>query len=258
MAHIVSLYSGSSGNATAVIDAGRVYLVDMGGSCRKTLKALYIAGLSASSIAGIFVTHEHSDHISGLQVFLKNYPVPVFASSETARYLTDRLLADPSLITHIDSPIDFGGTTVTPFDTPHDSLRCFGYRFDFDGGKSAAVATDIGHMTDEVFSMLNGCSLVALESNYDEQMLRRGSYPYPLKQRILSDYGHLSNLVCAKTASLLAQNGTSRIMLMHISRENNTPFLAETCCLSALECCEAPDCAVYPAPRYDCGEVFEV
>ena len=123
---------------------------------------------------------------------------------------------------------------VRSFATPHDSRECCGFRFSL-GRQSAAIATDIGHMTQEVYNNLLGCQAVLLESNYDEGLLMMGRYPYPLKQRIRSDYGHLSNYDCADTLSRLVQAGAEHIRLMHLSAENNTPQMALTTAAGALE-----------------------
>ena len=261
MPQIASLYSGSSGNSTLIKDGDCCLLVDLGGSCRKTVGAVNALGVAASSVSAVLVTHEHSDHISGLEIFLKYYNVPVFGNEKTLAYIENNLAlpASAQLVPIDGCGLVFGGVEVTPFDTPHDSVHCLGYRFDFDCGCSAAVATDLGHMTDSVYDRLRGCSTVALESNYDDGMLRLGRYPAFLKQRILSDYGHLSNFDCALTAAKLAECGTKHMLLMHLSKDNNTPNVALTTCISELEAGGSEEsCTVAAAPRYESTGFLEI
>ena len=263
MAKLATLYSGSSGNSTLVCSESSRLLVDMGCSCKRTLGALYGLGVAASDIDAIFITHEHSDHVSGLLTFLSHYDVPVFGSKRTLAYLSERGIV-PSrarLITlETAQPVSVGDISVECFKMSHDSAECVGYKFTFSSGESAAVATDLGYISDDVFSALCGCRTVGLESNYDENMLLTGKYPYYLKSRIHSHMGHLSNDECAAAAVELAKKGTRRFVLMHLSRENNEPEIALTNCLSALENygIDEQTCTVSVAPRFDTSGFFEV
>ena len=260
MAVIQTLYSGSAGNCTLIRDAGTVLLVDMGKNCKETLTALYKAGVSAKDISGILVTHEHSDHISGLRVFLKHYPVPLFGSTMTLEFLHSHMMIGEcdTVAFEPGEEIMVGGLSFTGFRTSHDSLDCLGYRFLFENGTTAAVATDLGCVCDSVKENLRDCDFIGLESNYDVEMLRFGGYPRHLKQRIASRSGHLSNIECAEALAFLAVRGTKRLMLMHLSQHNNAPELALTTCLVMLENQGAEDCSVYVAPRHDIGEAIEV
>ncbi|MCL2539135.1 MAG: MBL fold metallo-hydrolase, partial [Oscillospiraceae bacterium] len=252
-------YSGSSGNCTLIRDSGTALLIDMGKSCKATLSALYTAGVSAKDISGILVTHEHSDHIAGLGIFLKYYPVPLFGPEAVLEYLFDAgLIPDCDLI-EVEPGVEvmLGGLTFTPFRTSHDSLDCFGYRFLFENGRSAAIATDLGCMQADVMEQLSGCAFVGLESNYDRFMLRVGRYPPYLKRRIASDRGHLSNDDCAVAFAELALRGTEKFTLMHLSEENNAPDIALTACLGALEN-NGRECPVEVAPRHGVGMAIEV
>lgn len=263
MAKFVTLYSGSSGNSSFVSDGSTSLLVDMGRSCRSTLAALYSLGTAASDIQAILVTHEHIDHVSGLMTFLKHYPVPVFGARKTLDYLhyQDLVPAHTQLIS-VDGLTDFcvGDIKVNTFATSHDSADCVGYKFSFRSGAAAAVATDLGYVSEDVMNAISGCDLVALESNYDDVMLMHGKYPYFLKKRISSNTGHLSNEACAETATKLAQSGTSRMVLIHLSRENNEPEIALTTCLSNLENngIGSSRMKVSIAPRFDVSEPIEV
>ncbi|MEA5050491.1 MAG: MBL fold metallo-hydrolase [Oscillospiraceae bacterium] len=263
MPAFATLYSGSSGNSTLIRTQDTALLVDMGGSCKRTLDALYSLGCAARDIRGILVTHEHSDHVAGLYIFLKNYPVPVYGSARTLDYLRRRSLVPAgAALVPVEAHEGFavGDIGAEGFRTSHDSEDCFGYRFSFGNGASMAVATDLGCVTDDVYGSLCGCELVALESNYEDEMLIGGRYPYYLKARIRSRSGHLSNAECAACAARLAQTGTRRLVLMHLSRDNNTPDVALTDCLSALENYGVPEDSfrVSVAPRFDVGELIEL
>lgn len=260
MAKFTTLYSGSSGNSTLISDSGTSLLVDMGRSCRSTLSSLYTLGVSAADLGAILITHEHTDHVSGLMTFLKHYSVPVYGARKTLAYLRrNELVPYTAELVEVDvlSEFSVGNIKISSFSASHDSEACVGYRMTFSTGKTAAIATDLGYVSDEVLEAINGCDLVGLESNYDETKLLTGKYPYYLKNRIRSITGHLSNDACAMTAAKLARSGTSRIVLMHLSRENNEPELALTTCLACLED-HGADIDVTIAPRYEICEPIEV
>ena len=228
MARFTTLYSGSSGNSAFIEENGRYLLVDMGKSCRTTLAALKTLGVSPLDLQGILVTHEHSDHVSGLNVFLKKYPVPVYASAATLDVLEERGVL-PERVDGIavdGREEEIGGFTVQSFSTSHDSVDCCGYRILTPSGKAVAIATDLGFISDEVMANLYCADVVALESNYDLNMLMSGRYPYYLKMRIASERGHLCNDECAQTILRLMKAGCKNFSLCHISQENNTPELA--------------------------------
>lgn len=227
MALFTTLYSGSSGNCALVLDGRSYLLVDMGKSCRVTLNALKRLGLAVADCQGILVTHEHSDHVAGLEVFLKNYSVPVYGRADTLDRLDELGILPPAIeAVAIDGRTEeIGGFTVTAFATPHD-VPCCGYRVRTPDGRTMAIATDLGVLTPAVQQALAGCDLVALEANYDAFSLRGGPYPYYLKVRIGSDHGHLDNRACAAEILDLIQDGCKRFALCHLSQVNNTPELA--------------------------------
>lgn len=227
MAKLYPLFSGSSGNCTLVSSGKGSILVDAGVSCKAILGALGQINVSPDKINGILITHEHSDHIKGLSIFTKRFPLPVYSSREVLEYLQDGNYVHPDCpLYEISSPIEVGGMLVTPFDTPHDSVHSLGFRIDTDKGHSIGIATDLGYITDGVRAGLSGCDLVMLESNYDSAMLQCSRYPYYLKRRISSKHGHLENQACARQLAELAQNGTNRFVLCHLSKENNMPEVA--------------------------------
>jgi phosphoribosyl 1,2-cyclic phosphodiesterase len=201
-------------------------LIDAGISMRRIETSLRNQGLTVKDIGGVLITHEHSDHISGLKMLIKHHGVDIFAPRTVANRLRGILPEAEDYLTELPVGRDFqlGRFTVRAFHTPHDTDESVGYRLS--GGGSFAIATDMGCVTDEVMQGLCGADTVLIESNHDYNMLCDGPYPVYLKRRILSDRGHLSNVDCARLARELADKGTRRIILGHLSRENNRPGLA--------------------------------
>ena len=218
--------SGSGGNCLLLSDVSTHVLVDAGISMRRIEASLREAGIAMSDITGVLITHEHSDHISGLKMLLKYHQVPVYAPHTVANRMRGMFPdIDGSLnIIEVGTVFELGSLRVRAFHTPHDTDESVGYRFS--GNGIFAIATDMGHVTDEVLDGLTGAETVLIESNHDIDMLSYGPYPVYLKRRILSDRGHLSNKDCAVLARRLAENGTTRIILGHLSKENNTPETA--------------------------------
>lgn len=228
MAKFCSLYSSSNGNCTYIGTSRGGILVDIGVSAKRTADALCGIGVDPCDVAAIFITHEHADHINGVRVFAKKYGIPVYASAGTLDGMQVLGALDPRIKTQVipASGVEAAGIFVRPFATPHDSRESCGYNVLTPDGKRISVATDIGRVTDTIMNAIHGSDLVLLESNHDVGMLRNGPYPFFLKQRILSDHGHLSNESCAQTAVKLVESGTTRLVLGHLSKENNMPALA--------------------------------
>lgn len=243
---ICTFASGSRGNCTLVSIDGRHFLVDAGISMRRICSNLATFSLKVTDLDAIFITHLHSDHISGLAMLCKYYSVPVYAPRSTAAHLLVSLSCSREHIHILSSGecIHFSGVAVSSFATSHDTEESVGYRFE--GKKTFALATDTGVVTDTVFKGLCGAHAVLIESNHDVEMLKYGPYPYHLKKRILSPKGHLSNDDCAKLARSLSEGGTQYIVLGHLSRENNTPGKA----LAAVNCLlSGSDTHIYIAPE---------
>lgn len=236
MAKACQLYSGSSGNCIYISNKETKILIDAGVTAKRIDEGLSAIGEDGDSISAIFVTHEHTDHIRGIRVFAERHNIPVFAKNDVFELLsqsgniTSKMSAD---ILYDNMELD--GIEIIPFANSHDSISCTGYRFNLPNGKSIGICTDTGYVTESAREALLGCDMVYLESNHEVRMLQNGSYPYPLKQRILSDFGHLSNQASAEFAKDLVKGGTTRIILAHLSRENNLPDIARQTALSAME-----------------------
>ena len=228
MAEFCSLFSSSSGNCTYIGGSSGGILIDIGVSAKKTEEALRMFDHSPEDIKGIFITHEHSDHINGVRVFASRHHIPVFASEGTLigmdRCGVFKSPVDAYIIP--ESGTECSGIFIRPFSISHDANEPTGFTAVASDGKRIAIATDTGIVTDEEKSALSGCDLVLLESNHDVNMLKMGPYPASLKQRILSHIGHLSNDSCSEFACELIESGTTRLVLGHLSKENNIPSLA--------------------------------
>ncbi len=229
MARFCSLSSGSSGNSIYVGSGSYGILVDAGISTLSITRALTERGTDIHKILGIFITHEHSDHIKGLAVLARKHAIPIYVNQGTLQGISNQkieLHPDFIRIMDVGQTTVVGDMEITSFATPHDSIESVGYRIHTVDGRKIGIATDLGGVTDAVESGLTGCDFVMLESNHDENMLKNGGYPYYLKRRILGDRGHLSNTACANLLTKLAFSGSSRFVLGHISRENNMPEIA--------------------------------
>lgn len=233
MARVYPLFSSSKGNSTYIGTKNDGILIDDGVSFSRLKAALEVNGLSVESIRAVFVTHEHSDHIKGLSVLTKKIKAPVFARGLTLEYLL-RAGALNGDYGELKDGEEVCGVRIEWFDTPHDSQQSCGYKLTFKDGRTAAVCTDLGHVTEEIEAALTGAECVLLEANYDVEMLRNGSYPYYLKERIFSGRGHLSNNDSGSFAARLIKGGTEKIILGHLSQENNRPEIAESTVESCL------------------------
>lgn len=232
MSKFYPLASSSSGNCIYIGHGKSGLLVDAGISAKCIIEGLSKAAIEPSSLIGIFITHEHTDHIQGLKTFAKKFNIPVFSSKKTKESLTTLI---PELdITAFEETVEIDEFKITRFSTSHDCDGSSGYVITLPDGRKCSVCTDLGYVSDEVHSALVGSDAVLLESNYDLFMLQNGSYPEHLKRRILSDKGHLSNNNCAAEVAKLIKSGTTRIILGHLSRENNRPEIASGCTAARL------------------------
>lgn len=223
---IFTLASGSTGNCTLISDQGSTLLIDAGISARRITRALDSLGFSVDSLSGILITHEHSDHICGLNTLIKHHDITIMAPRTVANHLRYCIAGVDDYIKElpVGQEESIGGLGVMPFHTPHDTPESVGYRIT--GSSVFGFCTDFGHVTDEVLDSLRGADAAIVEANHDVEILKAGPYPFPLKRRILSDNGHLSNDCCGALALELCKSGTRSVILGHLSRENNTPAQA--------------------------------
>lgn len=227
-----SLASGSNGNSIFVGSEHTSILIDTGISGKRIEEGLNSFGFTSGDIDGVLLTHEHIDHISGLGVFARRYHKKIYATSGTWKAIGKRkgsrlgeIPEDLFCEIHADERVRIGDLSIDPFRISHDAAEPVGYRIE-SGGKSCAVATDMGTYTPYTLQHLTHLDAVLLEANHDVNMLEAGRYPYPLKQRILSEYGHLSNVDCGRLLSDILHENLRYILLGHLSAENNYPALA--------------------------------
>ena len=250
MIKISPLFSGSRGNCTLIQSGGVNVLLDAGFSCKSIVNALAERGLEPKDVSAIVVTHEHTDHISALPLWSKSYPTPVYAPAAIADYVRQRVYFCE--VVEINGSFNVGHLSVDVFECSHDALGCCGYRF-VDGDSAFASVTDTGCTTDKLVEFLSPCQAIMLESNHDVSMLVKGDYAYPLKQRILSDFGHLSNTQTAELVQKLTRSRVKTIILAHLSEKNNTKELAFNATVEALNVCgltEGKDVKVFVADQY--------
>lgn len=224
-----SLYSGSSGNCFFIQSENSKILIDAGVSCKKIETALQNDfNLTLKDIDAIFVTHEHIDHTKSLNLISSKYNLPVYASKGTWNALiekTQKISNENKKIFELDKSFDFKDLRIFPFATPHDAAEPCGFNI-YNGNSKISVATDLGYIDDKIFNNLKDSSFLMLESNYEPNILKVSSYPYRLKQRIMSKSGHLSNNDASETISKLIDYGLKDVLLIHLSKENNVPEIA--------------------------------
>ncbi|MDE6426005.1 MAG: MBL fold metallo-hydrolase [Ruminococcus sp.] len=227
MARIYPLFSSSKGNSCFIGTEKYGVLIDCGVSFRKLSTALNANKIPLTAVQAVFITHEHSDHVSGLKVLTQKTGIPVYSTKKTLRKLCDDDKISPkSPVIEMKKNIVCADMEINTFRISHDAIDPCGYKIHTSDDKYCAICTDTGMITPEAETAFKGCKMVLIESNYDENMLRQGNYPFHLKQRILSESGHLSNDDCTTQIARLIENGTTHIVLGHLSQENNTPKTA--------------------------------
>jgi phosphoribosyl 1,2-cyclic phosphodiesterase len=229
------LASSSSGNSTLVATERTRLLVDAGLSRKETFERLKAIGIAPETLTAILITHEHSDHIAGLQAIAKKLDIPIYVSRMTAPAIPwpeDFVPKIESFAAGSSFPI--GDIDVTSFTIPHDAVDPVGFTFRSQGIK-IAIATDLGYMPDSVRVHLRGSDILLLESNHDLDMLKVGPYPWSIKQRIMGRMGHLSNEVACAFIQDDLDTTTSTLILGHLSAQNNHPAIVEQCARMALE-----------------------
>lgn len=223
-----SLYSGSSGNCIYIGTESTNILIDAGMSGKRIKYSLDEVGISPKDIDAILVTHEHSDHVSGVGVMSRMFNIPVYANNNTWNAMPASIgnIKDENIkVIENGNMFSIGDIDIKSYSTPHDAADPVGYSF-FNKNKKVSIATDIGHTSSNVMKNIEDSDLILLESNHDVEMLKVGPYPYILKQRILSDVGHLSNDDAGKAIVELMGSKYMTIFLGHLSEQNNYPELA--------------------------------
>jgi phosphoribosyl 1,2-cyclic phosphodiesterase len=235
------LASGSRGNCALVATSSTRILVDAGLSGRETFKRLRALGERAEEISAIVITHEHSDHVAGLQRLATKLNVPVFMTAPTHQAWSRAVRDEKGAIPEIPKPERFfagrgfrvGDIEIMPFTIPHDAADPVGFTFRAEGVK-IGFATDLGYMPASVRDHLRGCTVLVMESNHDVEMLRSGPYPWSVKQRVMSRVGHLSNDALAEFFTSDYDGGAEYLVLAHLSEQNNHPEIARAAAEHAL------------------------
>ncbi|MBP2654008.1 MAG: fold metallo-hydrolase [Firmicutes bacterium] len=223
------LASGSTGNATFLNLGDTNILVDAGISARRIKKELDEIDVNVEDLDAVLITHEHRDHINGLSTLTRKYGVPVYARPDTWKAILDQAVAKDVPINcrvNMADSLDIGDVKVEPFSISHDAADPVGFSL-YHRQTKCAVATDLGFVTEKVKKALAFADVVVLEANHDVDMLKQGSYPWYLKNRILSNRGHLANTDTGWTLARLARKNQCHTFLAHLSQENNRPEVAE-------------------------------
>ena len=261
---ICSLASGSSGNSYVVFTDNTTLIVDAGISCKRICEGLESLGKSLADVSGILITHEHSDHIKGLPVLLKKN-LPLYVNRETKRGIEDALSLEiapgNTVIFEQNEVFRIGDIEITSFPTSHDALNPTAFAFEADG-RRICIVTDTGCVSPEIKDQIRLADILVLESNHDENVLRMGPYPWFLKQRILSEAGHLSNEAAADAlAEIVAEEKSEKrriVLLAHLSRENNFPEMALTTVENTLRenGCSPRACVIKVLSRNEVSEIY--
>ncbi len=221
-----SLYSGSSGNCQYIKTDNATILVDAGLSGKKIQQEIVNIGEDPKKVDAIFITHEHVDHIKGAGIMSRRLNVPIYANQETWDAMKSCLgEIKPENIKILERQTEIKDLVITPFDISHDAAHPVGYNI-FHGNKKISLVTDTGCINDIIVSSITGSDLLLVESNHDEDMVLIGPYPWPLKRRVLGEFGHMSNDTAGDLITKVVKRGTEIVLLGHLSKENNFPQLA--------------------------------
>ena len=254
MLKFTTLASSSLGNAALVSCGDTHILLDAGISAKRIAAGLAQLGVKPFQLSAILLTHEHSDHVSGLRVLSKKAGAPIYATRPTLWewYKRNRCDEVKALFQPLEagSEVQLGSLRARSFPTPHDAAGSVGWSIAGEGCRMV-LCTDLGHVTEPVRRAVAGCDLLVCETNHDVDWVRTGPYPYYLKQRILGDYGHLSNEAGAELAAFAVETGTRSVILAHLSQTNNTPVRAYDTVvrrLLAMDCNPERDISLWVAP----------
>lgn len=236
---LCAIASGSSGNCTFLGAGENHFLIDVGISGKKVIAGLMALDIDPVTIDGIFITHEHSDHIKGVGIFSRKYNTPIYATAKTwERLLSENMIGaiKPENVRIIEKEqyMEIKGLRILPYSIHHDAVDPVGYIFEYKN-KKITLATDIGMVDEPIKKHLMGSHGILLEFNHDVRMLQAGSYPFHLKQRILGDEGHLNNEAAARVLVDIYHEDLEWAVLGHLSKDNNVPDLAYLTAKTALE-----------------------
>ncbi|HJV17262.1 MAG TPA: MBL fold metallo-hydrolase [Bacillales bacterium] len=226
--HFSVLASGSTGNAVYIEDGQHSFLVDAGLSGKQMEALFQKIDRDISKLSGVFVTHEHSDHIKGIGVIARKHKLPIYANEKTWKAmdgLVGEIPTEQKFIFNMESVQSFGSTDVESFGVSHDAVEPMFYVFHH-SGKKLVLITDTGYVSDRMKGIISNADAYVFESNHDVQMLRMGKYPWSVKRRILSDVGHVCNEDAAIAMSDVAGELTKKFYLAHLSLDNNMKELA--------------------------------
>lgn len=232
-----SFASGSSGNSYLVKDENTAVLIDAGISGKRILEGLEETGTPRDMVSALLITHEHIDHVKSIPVLTKRIPdLRVFANEATWENIGRPVKEDYREMFVTRKEFKVGGLTIRTFPVPHDAAEPVGFSI-CGHGRQISICTDTGHVTDEIREEIREADLLLLEANHEREMLLMGRYPYPLKQRILGDEGHLSNVSAGECLGNIVEDREKKrqVLLGHLSRENNDPHVALLTVRNALE-----------------------
>lgn len=226
----VTLASGSTGNSTYIENQNTKILIDCGISGLKVKNSLSSIGVEPSMIDAIFITHEHTDHISGVGVLSRRFEIPIYALEKTWVAMQEkskigRIAPNNKFIIHPNEKVFVNDLCIVPFSVCHDASDPVCYNI-YSGNKKISILTDLGYIDNNILEHIKDCNALLIESNYNKEMLINGSYPEFLKRRVLSKFGHISNETCGKVICYTFSEKLKDVILIHISKENNTKDLA--------------------------------
>ncbi|MFI5192873.1 MAG: MBL fold metallo-hydrolase [Chitinophagales bacterium] len=251
--YIASLNSGSNGNCYYIGNGEEAVFVDAGLSCAETELRMQRLGLNMNMIRGVFISHEHSDHILGLSAIVQKYKIPVYINAGTLKEIHSKRLKVYARPMESHQPVTIGSLSVTPFPKKHDAgdphsfvIRC--------QETTVGVFTDIGQPCEQVMHYFRQCHAAFLEANYDEDMLQNGKYPFFLKNRIRGGNGHLSNLQALELYKNHRSAYLSHLLLSHLSKENNSPELLQ----ALFDAHKTADTRVIIASRHQESQLYPV
>ena len=263
---LCSIASGSSGNCIYVGSDATHLLVDTGISGKRMVAGVESLGIKPSELDGILITHEHSDHISGLGVMARKYEIPIYTTRETY----DAIMQDKKIgllpeglfqEVKYDEKFTLKDMEIYPVKISHDARKPVAFRVSSEK-KKVGILTDLGNFNDYIVECMSDLDAILLEANHDVNMLQVGPYPYYLKQRILGDRGHLSNELCGRLLDRILHNGIKHVVLGHLSKENNMPELAYETVRLEIDMSDSPfkakDFHLSVAKRNEVSEVIEI